>query len=88
MDSAFALFTAEEFYERRPRLSLRQLQLKSAYYNARRETKEGTRVKSSTLKEFLADVQYEEDIALSLLQKVDDYYLKLYSDQLKRKAKQ
>lgn len=87
MDKCFNLFTPEEFYERKPKLNDRQIQLRNAYYQARRDTANGERVKTRDILQALEAVQYETDLALSILQKVDDHYLKLCADELKRKQK-
>ena len=55
-----------------------------AYYAARREGGEGVRVKARTLHQFAAPLRYESDLAVRIMQGLDDYYLGLRAEKLRR----
>lgn len=87
MDSAFGLFTPDEFYAMRPNLDVRQIELLNAFYTARREYKGDEKAKSKSLQEAARFCDYEPDIALMILQKLDDHLLSLIADKLKKAKK-
>lgn len=63
-----------------------QLMLLDCYYRARRDSSHEGPVKAAVLEEFLANAHYETDIAVGILQKVDDKYLELRAEKLKRQS--
>lgn len=75
------------FYENRPNLDDRQAELLNCYYQARRETDNDKKVKSDLLEHVLQSASYETDIAVHVLQKVDDEYLVLCAEAVKRAQK-
>jgi len=81
------LFTPEEFYELKPDLDDRQRELLSCYYSVRREGESGRPIKAKEIEEKAELINYETDFAVMVLQKIDDHYLKLCADELKRKSK-
>lgn len=56
----------------------------SVYYLARRETDSDKIITESKFKEFLQKIVYEHDIALIVLKRLDDLYLKLIHEKQKR----
>ena len=73
------------YYQMRPNLTERQRDLFSCW--SRREVKQGDRVPEDVLLKSLSCVNYETDIALFILQRLDDHYLTLCADKLKRSEK-
>lgn len=74
----------DQFYSMRPALSATQLSIQSAYYQARREADADGRIKLTTLKEFAAPLLYEVDLAVLVMQRLDDFYLGLIAEKRKR----
>lgn len=75
------------FYEARPNLDSRQLDLLNCFYQSRRETARDDKIKASMFESFLQSVNYETDMAIYVLQKLDDYYSSLCLEALKRANK-
>lgn len=75
-----------EFWESRPTPTDRQRELLHCYYKARRDAKSDSKVTAKEFESYLFGVNYETDIAVTILQKLDDHYLKLCADKLKRKS--
>lgn len=70
-----------------PNLTEQQSQLLHAYYAARRDTHEELRVSSKDLHEAAETVPYESDIAVMVMQRLDDYYLELRAEKIKQELK-
>lgn len=89
MDSAFELYADDEdqFWSIRPDLDPIQIELLNCYYMARRESKHDERCSRENIEFSLKDSCYETDLAITILQKLDDHYLKLCADKLKRQTK-
>lgn len=64
---------------------MRQRDLLHCYYKARRDAKSGEKVTAKEFEQALFASSYETDIAVTILQKLDDYYLKLCADKLRKK---
>lgn len=89
MDSAFELYAddEDEFWSMRPDLNAIQNELLNCYYVARREGKRDERCSRETIESSLKECCYETDLAITILQKLDDHYLQLCADKLKKQAK-
>ena len=68
----------------RPTLNNTQAQLLNAYWAARREAKEGRVCSKASLLCELETCNYESDIGLAVLIRIDDEYLSLYNERLKQ----
>lgn len=92
MDAAFPLFAADntlhEYYAMKPNLSEIQVDLLHAFYRARRETNSDQRCKAVELEHHAQTVAIDTDLAVHILQKVDDEYLAIQLEKLKRAQKQ
>lgn len=78
----------DEFWGNRPELTDRQKAVLSCYYQARRDnaTPPDGRISKSALIEACQQIDYETDLAVLLMQSLDDYYLHLRLEDMKRKA--
>jgi len=92
MDSAFPLFAADdtldEYYALKPDLSDVQIDLLNAFYRARRDTNSESRITAVELERHAATINLDTDIAVYILQKVDDEYAALQLEKIKRSHKQ
>lgn len=61
-----------------------QQSLLSAFYEARRECEPDRRASMATLQAVTATISYEQDLAISVLKRLDDHLMKLIND--KRQA--
>jgi hypothetical protein len=90
MDSTYELFEMdgepEEFWRQRPELDDTQAELLNCYYVAIRDSKRGERCPVEAIERALSQCWYESDLALNILQQLDDHYLKLCADKLKRQS--
>lgn len=90
MDSTYELFEidgdAEEFWSQRPELDEIQTELLNCYYSARREGKNGEKCPLDILERSLKTCWYETDLALRILQQLDDHYLKLCAEKLRKQT--
>lgn len=91
MESTYELYEmdgdTEEFWKIRPDLDAIQLELLNCYYIARREGKRDDKCSRETIEMSLRECCYETDFAITILQKLDDHYLQLCAEKLKRQAK-
>lgn len=69
-----------------PNLSERQNELLNYYYLARREVDGQKRIKLSLFKSFFRYLRYEKDVAEEIFKRIDDHYMKLVFDKMKRDA--
>jgi hypothetical protein len=74
----------DTFFELRPAPTATQRELLAAYYSARRDSGSDERITAATLREYAQSVGYETDIAVSVMQQLDDHYLRLRADKIKR----
>lgn len=74
----------DTFFALRPAPTPTQRELLTAYYSARRDSGGDERVTSAALREYAQAVGYETDIAVSIMQQLDDHYLRLRADKIKR----
>lgn len=92
MDSAFPLFAADntldEYYAMKPDLTDIQVDLLHAFYRARRETDSDKKCKAVELERHAATIPMDTDIAVHILQKVDDEYAAIQLEKIKRAQKQ
>jgi hypothetical protein len=92
MDSAFPLFAADntldEYYAMKPDLTEIQVDLLHAFYRARRDTNGDARVTAVELERQCATVAIDADIAVHILQKLDDEYAAIQLEKIKRSQKQ
>ena len=92
MDSAFPLFAADntldEYYAMKPDLTEIQVDLLHAFYRARRDTNGDARVTAVELERQCANVAIDADIAVHILQKLDDEYAAIQLEKIKRSQKQ
>ena len=75
------------FFAKRPAPTPLQNALLSAYYDARREADASgpdLRASAATLREYAQSVGYETDIAVGVMQQLDDHYLRLRAEKIKR----
>lgn len=90
MDSTFELYSIEgdeaEFWGMRPDLNEMQYDLLGCFYSATRETKHGEKCSLANIEKALRQCCYETDLAIRILQNLDDHYLKLCADKMKRQA--
>lgn len=70
------------YWEMRPSLTEKQRDLYCSW--SRRETKQGERVPEVQFIKSLECVNYEIDIAVLILQRLDDHFLTLCADKIKR----
>lgn len=61
-------------------LDERQAQLISAFYDARRECEPDRRISLATLQAVTATIEYEQDLAINILKRLDDHLMKLIND--------
>lgn len=61
-------------------LDERQQALLYAFYEARREVEPDRRVSLATLQAVTATISYEQDLAIAVLKRLDDYLMKLIND--------
>lgn len=91
MDAAFPLFladnTLDEYYAMKPELNDIQVDLLHAFYRARRETDSDKKCKAVELERHAANVAIDTDIAVHILQKVDDEYAAIQLEKIKRNQK-
>lgn len=91
MDAAFPLFAADntldEYYAMKPELTDIQVDLLHAFYRARRETDSDKKCKAVELEHHAATVAIDTDIAVHILQKVDDEYAAIQLEKIKRNQK-
>lgn len=91
MDAAFPLFAADntldEYYVMKPDLTPVQVDLLHAFYRARRETNGDQRCKAVELEHHAAAIPLDTDIAVYILQKVDDEYAAIQLEKIKRNQK-
>lgn len=59
-----------------------QQMLLSRFYDGLREAKPGSRIDYATLERLAYTVIYEQDLAISIWQRLDDYLVKLRNDKL------
>lgn len=71
----------------RPNLDPLNKSLLNAYYLARRESDEGKLCKKMLFLAELESCHIESDLGLKMLQRLDDFYLSLYREKLKRMNK-
>ena len=90
MEATLELFQMDgeedEFYKMRPTLDHRQVELLSCYYSARRDVEFAHRIKEKDLFEFASSLNYETDIAITVLKSVDDHYVSLCVAKQKRES--
>jgi len=88
MDSAFPLFAADntldEYYAMKPDLTEIQADLLHAFYRSRRDTNGESRVTAVELERQCATVALDTDIAVHILQKLDDEYAAIQLEKIKR----
>lgn len=91
MDAAFPLFladnTLDEYYAMKPELTDIQVDLLHAFYRARRDTNGDARVTAVELERHVATAAIDTDIAVHILQKVDDEYAAIQLEKIKRNQK-
>jgi hypothetical protein len=91
MDSAFPLFAADntldEYYAMKPALNEIQVDLLHAFYRARRETNGDERCKAVELEKHAQTIAMDSDIVVHILQKVDDEYMAIQLEKIKRAQK-
>lgn len=91
MDSAFPLFAADntldEYYAMKPELTDVQVDLLHAFYRARRDTNGDRRVTAVELERHCQALAIDTDIAVHILQKVDDEYAAIQLEKIKRAQK-
>ena len=91
MDLAFPLFaqdnTLDEYYAMKPELTDIQVDLLHAFYKARRETNGDSRCKALELLHHVESIALDSDIAVHILQKVDDEYMAIQLEKIKRNQK-
>lgn len=61
-------------------LDHRQQSLLYAFYDARREVEPDRRISLATLREVTATIDYEQDLAIKVLKRLDDHLMKLIND--------
>lgn len=92
MDAAFPLFAADntldEYYAIKPVLNEIQVDLLHAFYRARRETNGDNRVKAVEFEHHAQAIPMDSDLVVHILQKVDEEYLAIQLEKLKRAQKQ
>lgn len=63
--------------------------LLSCFYSARRETDTEQNIKARDIEDHLIDACYPVvDLGISAIQKIDNFYLKLCGDKIRRETKQ
>lgn len=91
MDKAFDLFKMdndlEYYYSIKPVLTDTQWQLLDCFYSARRDCAVDSRIKKQELFDAVKSIIYESDIAVNILQKLDDFYLELRAKKIKGQTK-
>lgn len=91
MDAAFPLFAADntldEYYAMKPELNEIQVDLLHAFYRARRDTNGDSRVTAVQLEHHCSSLPIDTDIAVHILQKVDDEYSAIQLEKIKRNQK-
>lgn len=65
-------------------LDERQFALLCSFYSARRECEPDRRASLATLEQVTANIDYEQDLAIAVLKRLDDHLMKLIND--KRQA--
>lgn len=78
----------DEFYSLRPELNEYQYNLLDAFYKARRDAQPDCRITAKVIEESLSSVNYEIDIGVSVIQKLDDHYLSKVAEKRRRQLKQ
>lgn len=61
-------------------LDERQFALLCAFYAARREVEPDRRASLATLEQVTANIDYEQDLAIAVLKRLDDHLMKLIND--------
>jgi hypothetical protein len=61
-------------------LDERQFALLCAFYEARREAEPDRRASLATLEQVTARIEYEQDLAIAVLKRLDDHLMKLIND--------
>lgn len=56
--------------------------LLSAFYEALREAPQDSRIPYATLERIAGGIAYESDLSISIMQRLDDYFVKLKNDKL------
>lgn len=56
--------------------------LLSAFYEALREAPQDSRIPYATLERIASGIAYESDLSISIMQRLDDYFVKLKNDKL------
>lgn len=62
----------------------RQAALIMAFYDARRECEPDRRIPLATLQAVTANIEYEQDLAITVLKRLDDHLMKLINDKRQR----
>jgi len=65
-------------------LDERQAALIMAFYDARRECEPDRRIPLATLQAVTANIEYEQDLAITVLKRLDDHLMKLINDKRQR----
>jgi hypothetical protein len=91
MESTYELYVMEgneeEFWRIRPELDESQIELLNCYYITRRDGRRDERCSKESILNALSQCCYETDLAVKILQQLDDHYLHLCAEKLKRQAK-
>lgn len=65
-------------------LEQHQIEILSAFYRARREATDRERIPYATLTRILATINYETDLAIGIVQSLDDHLLQLINERDKK----
>lgn len=91
MDSTFGLYASTNeqhlFYEMKPEVSARQRELLSALYAARRTIGDAHRASLESLEKAAEMCDYEPDVAQYILTQLDDHYVNLIVEKMKKARK-
>jgi hypothetical protein len=74
----------KEFYEKKPDPSSVQRELLRAFYSARRDHNPEQKVPSSLLRQHAEPILYETDLAIWIMQKLDDQFMELRIEKIKQ----
>lgn len=80
--------TEDEFWKIKPNLSDHDLKIYRLYGICRRETNYGERISKNLIIEECKICDLEEDFVLMAIQKIDEKYIELCVDKMKRESKQ
>lgn len=76
----------EEFYSKRPVSTDIQISLLHGYYAARRELSAQETLTNPILERYASTIYYETDLAIWVMQRLDDHYMSLRAEKIRNES--